>query len=422
MTPEQADAKLPKTPDGRHIVTLMEAPDAPGSFVSLVDKGANLRRVRARKGLEDLMPPPAGPMDAGNLPVLDLGQNRGEDTSWFLNLFRGIFSRSLVGKGESVRKDAGEAHTFAEALAPAVVRDQMWDGFDALRCSLISILEDPTKTDKQAAWALSIGQFSSWALSLLDRVPATKRAELVTELQRESVSKAGRVLSAASLAKLTAALESVKTALAELDGLKASAEPAAIVTKQETDMGLDVKQIAQLADEGGQAACRVRKALHPASTVVELEAAYAAGSERVVKALAMQPGIPQDALQNQMAMQGLGGSPGDPLDKFTAALNALGTLVRKQAEQLDALAVAFNGTPAGADGKGASPGIVAVVSKQGEALMGLAGRVSKMAAEPAAPSRAEEAAAPVKAGERAPVTKGALPPLTISAFAPIVAG
>lgn len=405
MKPEQF-AKLP-THNGSPVVTLMTEPEGAGSFVSFVDRGANGRRVVARKGLEVVdgeaaLPGPGALQDAGQV-VLDQGQSRADNGSWFYNLFRGIFARSeaqkaaglLPGPGPELALKDGEARTFNEALAPAMLDSELWRYQDALRQSLSSALCDNDVADKRAAWALSLGQFTTAVLGLVDRIPVSKRIETAAAMRRENVEKEGRVLSRATLGIIRQALEAGRAATAALDALIGAAEPAA--KAEEDDVKLDATTLAALADQAGQNAVKVAKSLDPQAKPEALQVIYQRAVEGVVKSAVggpAQPALPTQELQRQQSQSGmLDGTVPDPLAQFQSVIDGLGKRVAKMDETLHGKA-AEGSTPA-------VPGILDVVLKQTEALDAISARVQKSLSIPAAPTgdEADQNAETVRKGE-----------------------
>lgn len=393
MNTAQAKA-LPKTADGRLVVTMMTAPDGDSSFVSLVNKGANQRRILARKMevIGEPGSPPVAPLDAGfTTSEAGPGATPGANPNWFLNMFRAIFARSSVSKigGPVAARKYEEAVTFDAALAPVIVRDEMWKGFDALRESLYSILEDATVKDKAGKFGETLAQFSGWLLAVVDRIPAAKALDVARELKREGVAKEGRVLSTASTAKVVAAVEALAAAGVALQALLESATPVAKIENVEAEV--NPTQILAIAAGAQTEAIRVRKELSPASTVPELEAVGAAAYDRVLKAYGgpAQPGMTPEAFAMQQRMQPDNGNAPDPLAKFNAALASLGTLVAKVdgiAATVAKMDEALNGKAAVGDVK-ATIGTLAVVAKQGEAIAKIVETVSKAMDLPA-PSNA----------------------------------
>lgn len=400
MKPEQF-GKLPQTPDGRPIVTLLQDPDMNGGFVSLVSRGANGRRISVTKAEtvardpdpgvapgssapEQPMPPRAVTKADDESTTLEVvshlgpGTNQAERGSWFFRVFAPLLGLMGVAK-------ADKPLTFDAAIASTKLREARWQATDALWDVIRAVLEDEATTDKVAAITVALDQFKAHVLALVAATPVSKaedRQALAEAIKADpgwtTVQKAGKVLSGANMAKVEAALSALAALQAELKALQAAGSPPDTASKED-DVKLDVQQLTAVAKAAADTAILVAKGAG-VTDPAKLADLGVRASQEVMKAAVQgpaQPGIPTRTLEDQAAMAGPTGSMPMPEDQLLAVINrALGNMATKGDSPLgqlvakvDALTAAVEGA---GEGTGRVPGIRDVVAKQGEALTRLA--------------------------------------------------
>lgn len=394
---------LPRTTDGRPVVTLMADPamkdagGAPVGFLSLVPAGANGRTFTASKADPELGTPappvPATPENA---------------TPWWRSIFGALFG------GVQVQKD-GEPTDFDQAMTVEKLRRARWEATDALWEVIGNILEAPEVTDKAGAIGVALQRFSSHVLGLVTASLAIKSEDRIA-LAREIAAphhlatKAGKVISAVNLAKLSAArdaLSSASTVLSELIQLGADTTVSKSATLPEDPAMLTADQIEVLAKKASTEAITVAKGLglaDPAKLAQVGADAYATVVAKVAPSGPAQPAMPTDLLAQQMAQsQGMGGQFAEPLGQIRAALSALPGMVAKidgLVTEVAALSKAINGH---GEGEAREPGVVEIATKSAELAAHTAERVAKIAPVPAAPRGSSDPET------RTPVAKGAEP-------------
>lgn len=388
---------LKTTPNGSPVVTLMADPsmkDADGSdvgFVSLVDRGANLRTFHVVKAEGEERP--ADPATVLTPPNNDPWWRR-----WFGFLVGGVASKS----------DPGGPVTFDAAMAQERLRRARWEATDALWDVLGNIVAGDA-TDKASQVETALNQFSNHVKLLIAAgltLKSEDRATLGAELALPSpslVSKAGRMISAANVAKLTEALDAIRSGAATVSELL----DAATVTpgqaskaetanpdhpSQEDPNMLTPAQVETLAIKASENAVRVAKSagITDPSELIRLGSqAFAETVAKVAIAGPAQPAMHADTLNRQADQSGGmgGGNFGEPMAQFQAAITSIGNLVAKQEVRVAKLEATVDGTPA-ADGKAAEPGLIEVVTKAMDAVEAIHNRVAKIAEVPAAPRSA----------------------------------
>lgn len=391
---------LPRTEDGRPVVTLLADPamkdagGAPVGFLSLVPAGANGRTFTAVKSAPDLgtpgSPAPLSPENA---------------QPWWRSLFGALFG------GVQVTKSPGDPVNFDQAMTVERLRRARWEATDALWEVIGNILEAPEITDKAGAVSTALQSFGSHVLGLVAASLAMK-AEDRTAIGREIAAphslaaKAGKVISAANLAKLANArdaLSNASTVLAELialggDTVASKAAPAA--TLPEDPSMLTPEQIEVLARKASTEAIAVAKGLgltDPAKLAQVGADAFGAVVAKVAPGGPAQPAMPQDILARQMGQSGgMGGGMGEPLAEIQAALRAIPGLVAKvetMAAKVDGLDKAINGH---GEGEAREPGVVEIAHKSAELATATAQRVAKIAPVPAAPRGSSDPETPAR--------------------------
>jgi len=382
---------LPRTADGRTVITLMADPsmtDAtgqPAGFLSLVDKGANLRRFQVVKA-EDLAPG-QGPTSAPGTPD--------QPQAWLTRFLTALGLDSLAAK-LTTKGDAPEPLTFDAAVQAERLRRARWEATDALWDVIRNIMGSDLE-DKVGAVRLALGQFSTMVLGLVS-AQAVAKAEDVPELlaalegDRETAAKAGKVISARNLATITSARDALVQASAALEALIASVTPSQATTKAAPDSledpDMDPTKIAQLATAAADQAVKAAKAAG-LTDAAKLAQIGAAASTELYKAAVMgpaQPAMPTNALAVQMGQSGgMGGTAPDPLAAITEALGSvtsLATKIDQVAAKVDSMDKALNGH---GEGDEREPGALELATKAAELSAATAETVRKIAGTPAAP-------------------------------------
>jgi hypothetical protein len=426
MKPDQFDKRVKKADGGEPIVVLMRHAEGGERFLSLVDKGANGRTFTVTKA--------EGPID-GDVPA-ELTPKDGTSYQAPWSFFTRIFAPLLgLGAGttamkrvaDQARKDAGPL-TFEAALVPGEVYERMWDGYDALCMTIGNILREPTVTDKKTAVNAALESFAAYVGAAFEVLgvagtvtkaedlqaisQAANRAGFVTALIKlpaiidraremagtagsDQAFKAGRVISAANAAKIRAAIDNLESVL-ETAGLIEPDEPeTASKTEDET---MKLEEIQRLAEGAATTAIKVAKAANPKITDADLVRIAGDAAQTVFKTAVggpAQPGMPANALDQQIADSAAGFRPGaDSLTLFQSKLNSLGDSIASIQQTVVKIDATVNGSPASADGKTpAEPGLVDVVRKQAEVITAVTSTVQKMSRTPARPngSAVEEA-------------------------------
>jgi len=376
---------LPGTEDGRRVVTLladptMTAPDGtPAGFLSLVDRGANLRRFQVVKAseLEPATPP-------GDLPQ-----------AWLGRFLTALGLGNLVAK-LATKADAPAPLTFDAAITAERLRRTRWEATDALWDVIGNVMASDLE-DKAGAISLALGQFSATVMGLVSAVLATKaedRAEVLAvleagpELEIGQVSKAGRVISARNQATIESARAALAQASAALEALIALASPPTDPASKANpaDPLEDFMNAATLEILATKAADNAIKAAKAAGVTVpaELATVGATASTEVYKAAVMGPpqaAMPTNALAQQIAPTSVQGQVQDPAAMFAQVLGQVSTLATK----VDELTKAVNGH---GEGETREPGILELATKAAELADLTAGKVAKLEGTPAAPRAA----------------------------------
>lgn len=366
-------AALPTTEDGRPVIKLMTDPEMTDGFLSLVNKGANGRRVSVVKAD---VPTSSPDQDI----VSDNGQTAA-GIAWWRRLFGGLFTSKT-----SATKSDGPT-TFDAAYAVDRMRTELWRATDQLVSVIWNIMGDEETSDKPGAVRVACQQFSDHVVGLASVVQVSKVEDRagVAKAVRELVTKEGRVLSAASSGKIKAAAAALQAAIEALAALqesagtasKAEAQPTTTVAPPEDSaMKLDPAALALVAKAAAETAITVAKGAGITDAAQLAQIGVTAQTE-VFKAAVQgppQPGLPTTVLADQRSQAGgEGGSPSAPESAVMAKLNQLGGMVAKLDEELLG--------KADAAGK-RTGGLVAVVEKQADVLDAVTERVSKFATTP----------------------------------------
>lgn len=373
MNPEDA-ANLTLDSEGRPLVTLLRDPDGAGAFLSVVQRGANGRRISVAKA------GPALPGD-GNPPVNQVGAFLGGDGPRASGLWARLFAPLLTLFGGSGGVEKGEPTTFNSAIQAPKLSELLWQATDALRETIRNILADDEIADKGAAHAAAVDQFRAYLLAELAKVPVAKAAEVASLLPSPvAVEKAGKMLSSRNATQVRAARDALSALLAAA-GVDDAGEVSDQVAKEATV--LDVAQLSQAAEAAGRSALAVAKTANPGLTPQQLVEVGTAATASVYKAAVQgppQPALPSGELARQIAEAANGsGSPANPTDAFTQAIAGLKSDVMKGVAELKAqvakLDADVNGT---GEGEAHTPGLRDVVAKSLDV-------VAKLRATPAAP-------------------------------------
>lgn len=380
--------KLPRTADGRAVVTLMADPsmvDAdgqPAGFLSLVDRGANMRRFQVVKA-EDMARDPTDPPGTPDQPQ-----------AWLARFLNALGLGSLVSKLEAkaAKGDGSEPLTFDAAITRERLRRARWEATDAL-WEVIGNVMASDLADKPGAVRLALDQFSTVVMGLVAASSVAKGQDLATVLEgleapaeaAELATKAGRVISARNRATLESAQEALakaQAALADLIALATTDTAAKAADPQEDPtMILTPAQVAALAEAAGTTAIKTAKAAgitDPAELARIGNEATALVFKNAVIGPA-QAAMPTDTLARQIAdSAGLSGNATDPLVAIGAALANVATLATKVA----ALEKAVNGH---GEGDAREPGALELATKAAELGFAIAEKVQKLQGVPAAP-------------------------------------
>jgi hypothetical protein len=185
--------------------------------VSLVDKGANARRLAVLKRDEE------GSMSEGvAAAIAKVGGD--ESTKAGVAGFLQKMADALLGKREPVAKTAA---TFAEVVAGQQLSDALWDSWytleDVLWGAIYAYDENaqPLSIEaKKALVAQDLDEFKAYLLVQMDATGIEKReaspAELATRHVAAIVAKAGRKISGDRLGRLQAAAEALNGVLSEV--------------------------------------------------------------------------------------------------------------------------------------------------------------------------------------------------------------
>jgi hypothetical protein len=405
---------LPGTPDDRKVIGLMTSPAMhdqqgnPAGYLSLVDSGANLRQFSVVKAEGSPAAEPSRPWAARFLESVGLGH----------------WAEAIARKGED-----GGPLTFDAAIQAERLRRARWESTDALWEVIRNVMAADASTvmDKPGAVKLALEQFSAQVLGIVTAttalaVKAEDRDQVLKALDRaepgevgaDLVSKAGRVISAANVAKLTSARETMATAMAALDDLiraGSTADPATpqALAAKSADLEEPMLSAAALGSYATAASDHAIKAAKAAglNDPARLAQIGADAATAVYKAAVMGPpqsAMPTDTLAGQMAQSGgMGAQARDPLTMITEALGAVSSLATKMetmAGKLDGLDRAINGH---GDGATREPGLVELTTKSAELSTAVAVKVAKLEGTPAAPRGAGDPPAQVtRKGEADP--------------------
>lgn len=345
-------------------VVLLTDPAADGdTFLSVVDKGANLRKISVTKA------------DGAVLVAPEFEETPGGWLQRLLAPLMALFA-GTVSKSEPT--------TFDAAIAIPNLYDMLWKAHDALNTTIRGILESDEVANKAAAVELALQQFAAHVAGEFRRLPVAKadQAAAISAASREHVAKAGKMISRANETKIRAALDALQallTAAGLTDDTATKAATAVTTTpNDEAPTTMTPEQLQAVATAAANNAITVAKTANPALTPAQLQAIGVAASNDVFKMAVSgpaQPAMPQDALARQMAMYGAmtpGGAP-DPSALFAGALGGLGETVTKAVEQAvkpirDEVAKVTKELFGEGEGDKRTPGLRDVVAKQHEVL------------------------------------------------------
>ncbi len=384
--------RIPTADDGRAIVTLMHDPkmtDATGSpvgFLSLVDRGANGRRIGVRKA-EQLINPNAPTWAAQGETGSGIGP-----WDWVRSMFGSLLGMSTVTKA----LNGDPPVTFDAAVAWPKMRDGLWTAQDGLYDVIHNILASPEVDDKGAAIRAALGQFEVFVMGLMETVAKAapgQRAQLATVVKaagRTALMRQG-VISGQD----PTMINDVQATMAELERTLA----AKAATTSEQDM-MTPEQIQAMAIKAGEAAIVVAKSAGIIDPTQLQQIGVAAVQETVVKMVTApkQPGQTPMALAAQLAMADATRRTPAPEAGFDSVLGRLGTLTMKVDDPTSGLAVqvaklsaTVHGTATVGDVKG-EPSMREVIAKTMDVVVKLEEKVSKALGIPAAPKSGAAAA------------------------------
>ncbi len=289
--------KLPRDPNGLPVVKLMTDPsmgeDGEEGYLSLVDKGANLRTVRVAKAETDA----------------PWWQRLFNPTTWF-----------RVAKGD----DAG-APDFDAAIAAQDLRSGMWTATDTLVNVVHQIMADDEITDKAAAVKTSLGQFNARVVELVDGVTTAMKADDATAL-RDAMRVHWPAHQNPDAVRAPHFRDTVDTDPYSEVARKSAAQPS-------EDTAMTPEQLQAIALGAASTAMQVAKQANPMIGDTDLRAIGHAAMMDVYKAAVggpAQPQLPTNHVQQQLAQLGsVNGAPSDASGLFGRAVRGLGKLVRK---------------------------------------------------------------------------------------------
>jgi hypothetical protein len=376
MTPKQF-GNLPTTPAGLPIVKLMEDPDLTGAeaFLSLVDKGANGRRVQVRKAADQELE-----------VVADLGQVPSEEAS------KGVLAKiagalGIGGWFAQVSKGDGP-ETFEAAIGVPKLWEALWNGEDALRAVVRNVLEDEDKgpADKRTLIAAALDGFKAYVLAEVDgTVALASKSEdlqavaLAASRLEDPRGVAIKVSKIADVGAISAVLTGLITEIGDRDATDRAAKGVTLGVPTPEGDHVKLESIKALADAASEQAIKSYRdaGITDASQLAQVGSAASAEVFKAAVAGAPQASIPANLLKDQITEAGgTQGKAGDPLAQVMGALGQIKGLATK----IDALEQAINGKGEGAD---AEPGLMALASKALELSTKTAGVVSKIAGTPA---------------------------------------
>lgn len=328
MKPEDFD-KLKKTDDGLTMVKLMGNPDMEGGMLSLVTVGANSRTFAAIKSAEPAPEPVNG------------SEVNGGFLKWMWERLTG-------------QTAAEKAADFNALVSVPQLWDAIWAAEDALRQAIREALADEDLTDKVGHISKSLDQFKAFILTTVAQLPVTKsahRKEIASAMAAvDDVEKAGKVISAANMKKITAAIEAAGSLTTALEALAAAGAtstekgaPAPAPTTDEDQMRYTPQQLAELAEAAGTQAVKTAKA----AGITDQAQLLQLGQQAAMNVYKMgmdvpvggpsQPALHTSFLAGQLSRQNLQGGAADPLDQFMASLKpVMSSMVAKSNEGLKA--------------------------------------------------------------------------------------
>lgn len=177
--------------------------------VSVVDKGANLRRFAVFKrdeegSMTDLAAPPADTTTTGI-------------AAWLRKA-----ADALLGKQVEVAK----TETFADIVAGQELSDALYDGWETLRSAIWGAIyaydadgQPVSQEGKRALVAQNLDEFKAWLLARMDQDVEKSAGSLAGAPSRHVaaiVAKVGRKISGSRLERLQAAAEALSSVLAEV--------------------------------------------------------------------------------------------------------------------------------------------------------------------------------------------------------------
>jgi hypothetical protein len=362
-------SKLPKDDAGRRILEVLTgAPLA--THVSLVDRGANGLPLTIVKSEASPVPTTEGHGNPDPLGATGNPTRIGAFLAWIGSALGMTLTPDQIDKAAAQFPDLAaapsstpfelalaelpawaevERSAFAEALAPRRLSDALWRGHCALEDAVGVVMRDEGTTDKRAAVAGVLSEFGAYVLSAFDAVPImierseASRAQILAALAMPPASvalaKAGRVLSAASLARTNSAAEAMIAAQAAIQAAIDELEALAASTSTQKGDAMN-PQILLLAAQARQA---LAKASNPQISQAELDRlGQEAITDLLVKAnagtvaktaTAEQPALHTDVLAMQLDAAGFPAMKAK-IDELVASIATMGSLVKKCADDL----------------------------------------------------------------------------------------
>lgn len=381
MTPAQI-ALLNTDENGLPIIRVMSDPGmikpdgTPGGFVSLVDAGANQRRIAALKSAGGEAAQPPAPSRYGARLLSSLG------LAWLLP--------------QAAEKSAESPTTFSASIAMPLFREHWWAAKSAISTAIRNILADPAILDKTAAVSTELDAFKAHVVAMVAQITAAPQftAKHATELGQFLASDAGATLWPAEPATSREAAEKAAGGGVHVP----SGEPAS--TLGETMNLLLISQLAAAASETAIKTATAAGITDPVQKAARGDAA-AAHVFKSVAGMAPDAALPTGTLAEQIARISAGGSqlqqfaaltnPGDAafnamggmagFQQLAVKLNALVPTLEKipaMVETVEKLSATVNGA---GEGDKAEPGIMQIVTDLAAGLDAVAKHLKPDASE-----------------------------------------
>lgn len=327
-------SNLRTTKSGDPVIVLLSDPDMHDGFLSLVHRGANRRRIQVAKAA-DL------PNSHELVPHVGAGFTQEQAEGFLARTFAPLMRMMGLKVGPDPVQKGDAPTTFQAAVAVPALMELHWQAQDGLSVAIRNILLDEEIADKGAAIRKAVADFADFMDRALQGLPALKADDLadvrkvahgIDPVRNETVQKAGKVISAANMAKIDSALEHLGPLATLLRELQAAGTTTKKADPAFTEDDMDVQVAAKLAGE--QAMELARKA--GITDVTKLTALGVEAQTEVYKMAVQgpaQPGIPAKTLAEQMRMAGPDGpGPAAESNLLNAINRGAGSMARKTAD------------------------------------------------------------------------------------------